>query len=200
MTVGGNKMLDKSIPYLNIPMQRKSGTPIPQYVLSEGYSYVPFTASSEMDWAKIETSVGEFDSISEALDFFNENYLSYPGEVERRTIFIQTNEGEKVGTATIWWNYTGERRDPTLEWIAVKPEHQGIGLGKAIVFEGMRKMLQIEGDRDIFLHTQTWSYRAIGIYLQAGFEFMKTGSFSRYENDFDKAIPYLEEKMKLKLR
>ncbi|OGO78325.1 MAG: GNAT family N-acetyltransferase [Clostridiales bacterium GWB2_37_7] len=193
-------MLDKSIPYLNIPMQRKYETPIPQYVLPEGYSFVSFTAGSEVDWAEIETSVGEFDSISEALVYFQKNYLSFPGEVERRTIFIQTSDEKKVGTATSWWNYTDVRRDPTLEWIAVKPEYQGIGLGKAVVFEGMRRMLQIEGDRDVFLHTQTWSYRAIGIYLQAGFEFMKTGSFSRYENDFDKALPYLEKKMKLYLK
>lgn len=193
-------MLDKSIPYLNLPMLRKSGTPIPQYVLPAGCTFVPYTAGLESDWSEIETSVGEFDSISEALEYFQKNYLSYPGEVERRTIFIQTLDGKKVGTITSWWNYTGERRDPTLEWVAVKPEYQGMGLGKAIVFEGMRRMLQIEGDRDIFLHTQTWSYRAIGIYLHAGFEFMKTGSFSRYENDFAKALPYLEEKMKLYLK
>ncbi|MGE5630206.1 MAG: GNAT family N-acetyltransferase [Caulobacteraceae bacterium] len=156
-------MLDKTIPYFNIVMHRKPGTPIPQYVIPEGYSFVPFTTDSETDWAKIETSVGEFDSISEALDYFQKNYLTYPGEVEQRTIFIQTSDGKKVGTVTSWWNYTGARCDPTLEWVAVKPEYQGIGLGKAVVFEGIRRMLEIEGDRDAFLHTQTWSYRAVGI-------------------------------------
>ena len=193
-------MLDKSIPYLNIVMQRKSETPIPQYELPEGYSFVPFSSGDEVEWAEIETSVGEFDSVQEALSYFRENYLSFPGEVERRTIFVQTVEGKKVGTATSWWNYTGIRRDLALEWIAVKPEYQGLGLGKAVVFEGLRRMVLIEGDRDIFLHTQTWSYGAVAIYLQAGFEFMKKGSFSRYDNDYEKAIPYLEEKLKFKLR
>jgi GNAT superfamily N-acetyltransferase len=192
-------MLDKSIPYFNLPMKRKTGTAIPEYVLPEGYTFVPLTVGSEIDWAEIETSVGEFDSISEALEYFQTNYLSYPGEAERRTIFIQTSDKKKVGTATSWWNYTGMRRDPALEWVAVMPEYQGTGLGKAVVFEGLRRMLLIEGDRDIFLHTQTWSYRAAGIYLQAGFEFMKTGSFSSYDNDYEKAIPYLKDKLKLEL-
>ena len=193
-------MLDKSIPYLNIVMQRKAGTPIPQCALPEGYAFVPFTRGTETDWAEIEASVGEFDSVPEAIAYFQKDYLSYPGEVERRTIFIQTSDGKKVGTATSWWNYTDIRRDLALEWIAVKPEYQGEGLGKAVVIEAMRRMLLIEGDRDIFLHTQTWSYRAVGIYLQAGFDFVKTGSFSRYDNDFDKALPYLEKKLKLDLR
>jgi ribosomal protein S18 acetylase RimI-like enzyme len=196
----GGKMLDKSIPYLNIVMQRKPKTLIPQYVLPPGYSFVPFSPGDEVKWAEIETSVGEFDSVTEALDYFRENYLSFPGEVESRTIFLQTVEGEKVGTVTSWWNYSGIRRDPALEWIAVKPEYQGLGLGKAVVFEGLKRMVLIEGDRDIFLHTQTWSYRAVAIYLQAGFEFIKKGSFSGYDNDYEEAIPYLEEKLKLKLR
>jgi ribosomal protein S18 acetylase RimI-like enzyme len=192
-------MLDKSIPYLNIVMKRKAGTLVPQCVLPEGYSFVPFTPDSEADWAEIETSVGEFDSTAEALEYFQKNYLTYPGEVERRTIFIQTHDGKNIGTVTSWWNYTEIRRDPTLEWVAVKPEYQGLGLGKAIVFEGIRRMLLIEGERDIFLHTQTWSYRAIGIYIQAGFEFIKTGSFSNYDNDYEKAISYIREKLKYDL-
>lgn len=188
-------MLDKSIPYYNLVMQRKPGQAIPQFVLPEGYSFVPFTDGAEIDWAEIETSVGEFDSTSEALEYFNEKYLSYPGEVKRRTIFIQTSDFKKVATVTCWWNYTGEQRDPALEWIAVMPEYQGLGLGKAVTFEGLKRMLLIEGDRDVFLHTQTWSYRAIGIYLQAGFEFLRSKTFGEYENDFDKALPYLEEKV-----
>lgn len=190
-------MLDKSIPYFNLPMQRKAEKLIPQVILPEGYSFVPYTVGSETDWADIEASVGEFDSTLEAFVYFKKEYLSYPNEVERRTIFIQTSDNKKIATVTSWWNYTGERRDPALHWVAVRPEYQGMGLGKAVVFEGIRRMLLIEGNRDIYLHTQTWSYKAIGIYLEAGFEFMKNNTFGGYENDFDKAVPYLEEKMKV---
>lgn len=189
-------MLDKSIPYFNIVMRRKDGTPIPQPVLPDGYSFVQFSDGDEKNWAEIEASVGEFENTAEALAYFQSEFLPYVKELERRSLFIQNKNGKKVATITNWWNYTGERRDPSLNWVGVMPEYQGLGLGKALVFEGMQRMLCIEGDRDIFLHTQTWSYKAIGIYLLAGFEFMESGSFGGYENDYEKAMSVLREKMK----
>ena len=34
------------------------------------------------------------------------------------------------------------RRDPWVHWVAVKPSHRGLGLGKALVAEGMRLELE----------------------------------------------------------
>ncbi len=188
-------MLDKTIPYFNIIMRRAAKKPLPHISLPSGYSYIYYKRGFEKDWSEIMASVGEFDSAQIALDYFNENYLINPDEVNRRTLFIQTAENEKVATVTSWWHYTGVKRTPTLEWIAVKPEFQGLSLGKSIVFQGLRRTLEIEGDREIYLHTQTWSYRAIGIYLLAGFEFVKKDTFGNYINEFDRALPYLEYKM-----
>jgi hypothetical protein len=66
-------MLDKSIPYYNIIMKRNPGTPVPEPLLPEGYMFVPYCEGDEKSWAEIETSVGEFDSIPEALEYFNQN-------------------------------------------------------------------------------------------------------------------------------
>jgi hypothetical protein len=49
----------------------------------------------------------------------------------------------------------------------------------------------LEGDKDIFLHTQTWSYKAIGLYLKASFEILESESFGHYKNDYEKAMPIL---------
>ena len=40
-------MLDKSVPYVDVLMHRKSNTPLPPVVLPEGYSFVPFQAGDE---------------------------------------------------------------------------------------------------------------------------------------------------------
>jgi ribosomal protein S18 acetylase RimI-like enzyme len=189
------EMLDKTIPYFNIVMKRVAKKTVPQISLPSGYSYTYYKKGFEKDWAEIVTSVGEFVSIQSALEYFNEFYLRDSSEAERRILFVQNHQKEKVATVTSWWNYTGVHRTPAIEWVAVKPEYQGLSLGKAIVYQGMRRMIEIEGDRDIFLHTQTWSYRAIGIYLLAGFEFMKKDTFGNYINEFDCALPYLEAKM-----
>ena len=52
----------------------------------------------------------------------------------------------------------------------------------------MKRLIEIEGDRDVYLHTQTWSYKAINIYRNAGFEITKEKGLGGYENnDYEKA-------------
>jgi GNAT superfamily N-acetyltransferase len=164
-------MLDKSLPYFKIIMKRKAGTPVPEAPLREGFRFVPFQKGDEAAWADIETSVLEFDHAAAAEAYFKKRFLGCFDEVERRTFFIADAQGRKVATLTPWWNYTGVRRHPFMHWVAVKPECQGLGLGKAIIAEGLRRMIAIEGDCDMYLSTQTWSHKAIRLYLWAGFDF-----------------------------
>lgn len=81
-------MLDKSIPYYDILMVRKKGMSVKDYKLPEGFKFVLFKSGDEKEWAEIETSVGEFDSESDALVYFQRNFLPYLDELERRCIFI----------------------------------------------------------------------------------------------------------------
>ena len=162
-------MLDKSIPYMNVIMHRKAGTPIPEFDLPKGFKFSQYKSGDEKSWAKIETAAGEFDDEIDALLYFQKEFLSAPSEAERRCMFIENDKGEKIATASAWHKYTGIRRDPILHWVAVKPDYQGLGLGKAIVSKVVRLMRDIEGDRDFYLSTQTWSHVAIRIYIKCGF-------------------------------
>ncbi|MCX7772751.1 MAG: GNAT family N-acetyltransferase [Clostridia bacterium] len=188
-------MLDKTLPYYNIIMKRYGGTAIPAYVLPDGYSFTSFREGDEKDWAEIMVSVGEFDDIQEARDYFEKEYLPYTRELQKRSFFIENQNSEKVGTLTNWWNYTDVRRDPSMHWVGVKPECQGLGLGKALILEGMKRMIAIEGDRDYFLHTQTWSYKAINIYIKAGYRIIKDEAFADYTNDYEKALEVIKDKL-----
>lgn len=192
-------MLDKSIPFYRIIMRRKAGTPIPEIDLPTGFLLSGYSPGDEHTWAEIVASVGEFDfDINQALKRFESDYMPYVHELEHRLLFIQTDEGRKIATYTNWWmNIRGEKI-PAVHFVAVKPEFQGLGLGKAIIFKGLQRCLSIDGDKDIVLRTQTWSYKAIGIYLKAGFRFMEESSLDKYENDFAKAKHLLEEKMIIK--
>ncbi|WP_312116542.1 GNAT family N-acetyltransferase [Brevibacillus reuszeri] len=189
-------MLDKSIPYYNVIMRLRSGIAASSFSLPSGYTYAWFEPGNEKKWAEIETSVGEFTTVEQAHRYFCEHYLRYVDEVKRRVLFILNPDGEEVGTITSWWNVTGERRDPSIHWFAVKKEYQGIGLGKALVSKGLRQLKQLEGDGDIYLHTQTWSYKAIELYIQAGFEILENESFGGYQNDYEKAMPFIEMKLR----
>ncbi|MBH1942579.1 GNAT family N-acetyltransferase [Mobilitalea sibirica] len=188
-------MLDKTLPYYNIIMKRTSGTIVPSARLPEGYTFKLYSDGDETHWADIMVSVGEFDSYKEALEYFQKEYLPHKDELKRRSLFIETDDGKKIGTLTNWWNYTQSRRDPSVHWVGVKPEYQGLGLGKAIVYEGMRRMIDLEGDRDYYLHTQTWSYKAITIYIKAGYNFVENETFGTYANDYDKALETIKDKL-----
>lgn len=189
-------MLDKSVPFHRVIMHRKTNIELPDSKLPAPFSFATFTAGDEKEWAEIETSVGEFERTVDALVYFQRDYLFALREVERRTLFVQDENGRKVATFTNWWQYTGERRDPWVHWVAVRPEYQGLGIGKAMIYEGLRRMLRIEGDRDIFLCTQTWSYKAIGIYIKAGFELTKENLLGGHINEYEMAMPILKEKLR----
>ena len=106
-------------------------------------------------------------------------------------MFVCTLDGHAVGTVTSWWDMTDKRRDASLQWLAVLPDYQGRGLGKALVSYCLARLVTLEGDRDIFLHMQTWSHRAIAIYLKAGFAFLDQESFGGYPNENAQAMPVL---------
>ncbi len=159
-------MLDKSIPYFNVIMIRKAGTLVPTPPSIKGFSVSPFRKGDEIKWAEIVTSVGEFEKESAALAHFRKTYMPHLPELRRRLFFIQTRRGEKAGTFAAWWDFIGGRKIVSLHWLAVKPEFQGLGIGKALVFQCLKRAMRVDGDQDAYLHTQTWSHRAIGIYLQ----------------------------------
>ena len=156
-------MLDKNVPYFDVLMHRKKGTPIS-------------------------------DDELEAFIYFQKYYLPFLSELERRCLFIENEKGEKIATSTAWWNYTGSRRDPWLHWVAVSPKYQNMGLGKAVVSEALQLMLDIEGDRDFYLHTQTWSHRAIKIYEKLGYVITNEKNLYKYSNEnYDKAMEVLNK-------
>ncbi len=186
-------MLDKSVPYYRVILRRDPGTPLPEVEVPEGYTIVGYQPGDEVAWGEIESSVLEFETPQAATEYFLRDYVPYDTEVKRRTLFAQDASGRKVGTFTAWWNYTGSRRVPFMHWVAVMPEHQGRGVGKALVAAGVRLMVEIEGDCEMFLHTQTWSHKAIRIYRWAGFELdTQNEAPGGYRNETQQALPILE--------
>ena len=188
-------MLDKSVPFSKIKMVRRAGTPIPYFPLPEGYKYVFFEDGNEEDWARIETSVDEFDSEFAALLFFKEEFIPYKDELYRRCLFIENAEGKKVATSTAWWSFVEDERRAWLHWVSVEAGYQGLGLGKAIVSKVTELLEEIEGDVDFYLSTQTWSYKAIDIYKKCGY--IPTNEKALYpgkiKRDYKKSIKILEK-------
>ena len=78
-------MLDKTLPYAEIWMTRPLQLPVPMTPLAEGFKFRTYQKGDESAWSEIETSVGEFQTTGEALEYFQKNFAPYPEELERRS-------------------------------------------------------------------------------------------------------------------
>ena len=81
-----------------------------------------------------------------------------------------------------------------MRWVSVKSSYQGLGLGKAIIAEGVRRMMEIEGDCVMYIPTATSSHKAIKLYRRAGFE-LETSELAPggYENQTAQALPLIKD-------
>jgi len=187
-------MLDKSVPYAGFYMRREAGKQLPSFPLPDGYGFVLFSDGDEENWAGIEASVLEFDNEFAALLHFKKEYIPYRDELGRRCVFVVNETGEKIATSMAWWRVVENKRRAWLSWVAVKPEHQGLGLGKAVVSEGARLLAVLNGDVDFYLSTQTWSYKAVGIYNLFGFTPVNEKAlYNRKGDNYEKAMRILKK-------
>lgn len=80
-----------------------------------------------------------------------------------------------AATASAWFKEENGRRFPLVHWVSVSPNVQGKGLGSAIVKYVLSLFQDLEPDgKEVFLHTQTWSHKAIYMYYKYGFRITKT--------------------------
>lgn len=169
-------MLDKNLPYMDIIMKATKEIACTQPIsqLPEGYSYHMYKAGDEIAWAELETSVEEFDSFEDALTYFNRVFMPYQDILQERMCFIKDENDHFVSTATAWFKQDDKKRYALLHWVSTSPQKQGLGLASAIVKYALSRFNEVEpNESEIFLHTQTWSYKAIGLYYKYGFKITK---------------------------
>lgn len=194
--------LDRSIPYCNVLMRCDALEKVPDCPLPPGYRFRFFQAGDEARWAEIEADIGDFATPAEALSYFVRRYLPHGEALSRRCFFVVDEAGKAVGTCTAWQDSKGTGMVSSLHWLAVLEGWQGKGLGKALLYKAL-SLYKEWAAFPVYLHTQPWSYRAIGLYSGAGFRLLKRDSFSDYENQTKQALevlrPLLSEEVLQKL-
>lgn len=187
-------MLDKSIPYAELWMTRPRELPIAEHPLPGGFSLTFYQEGDEEAWAAIETAVDEFEHEEEAITYFNKTFAPYPEALKKRMIFITTESGKKVGTATAWWKETEDgTRYPLVHWVAIKPKYQGKGLSKPLTSKVLQVLQDLEDNSPMVLHTQTWSHIAIRLYERFGFEISDKNLDGTTNPDYEKAMNILNQ-------
>ncbi len=154
---------------IRVAMIRPSLHSVPSYPLPKGYRCRFFKPGETLTWAQIECAAGEFASVAAAASHFEREFGPFAEELTHRCLFLEEPGGRAVGTATAWYNPTflGEAYG-RLHWVAIHPDFQGRHLGKPLVSAALAVLA--ERHPRAYLTSQTSSVRAIGIYLDLGFE------------------------------
>lgn len=195
-------MLDRTIPFYNTIMKCSDYSP-GRIELPDGFSIVSYQRGDEKEWAKLEYAIGDFDSLEAAEKYFVETYLQN-SKLYSNILFLLNREHEIVGSCIAWHDMQEENSVSSLHWLVVQERYQGIGLGRALGTAVMNIYAK-RGAFPVYIHTQSWSWKAVLLYLSLGFRLQKTDTFSHYENEYGKAMAELkkivsEEQYELLLR
>ncbi len=192
-----NTVIDKNITYFNLIMRCDIYEP-KEILLPTGYSFRGYRDGDAREWARIEVEVNDFDTFDNALKYFTSKYLSNVEELEKRFICVENQNKEVVGIVIAWFEIFNDDAISAVHWLVTSPDEAGKGIGTALV----QKMLSVFHNLNafpVYLHTQPWSYKAVGIYSQCGFNILKNDSFKGYKNQYQEGLPILKQYMKAEL-
>lgn len=161
---------DERIKYYELMLERNNLEDIPTFPLPDGYRFVLYKSGDRDAWIDIEKSAKEFKTYEDGLKSWNEYFGGKDGELVQRMVFIETDGGEKVATATAYYDIYG--RDSSgagwLHWVSVRREFQGKGLSKPLISHTLEVMRSL-GYSHAKIPTQTTSWVACKVYLDFGF-------------------------------
>ena len=159
---------DMRLKYYELILESRGLAELPCYPLPEGYRYVYYREGDKKDWIAIETSAREFILPEEGESAWKRYYAGKEKELENRMFFVETTDGEKVATATAFYEPRDLSGAGWLHWVAVKREYQGKGIAKALISHTLQRLKEL-GYPSVKIPTQTNTWVAARLYLDFGF-------------------------------
>lgn len=143
---------------------------VPAYELPKGYRFASYKQGDKSAWIDIELSSEEVLSKEHGEECWERYYKNREDELPGRMYFIENESGEKIATATAFYDIHGNDRpgEGQLHWVAIRKEYQGRGLSKpriSFVLDVMKSL----GYRSVKIHTQTNTWLACKVYYDLGF-------------------------------
>lgn len=161
---------DSRIPYYELILEKNATEPIYEVPLPDGFRYVLYQPGDEDAWIEIELSAKEFEKHVHARKAFHRYFGGNEKELCSRMVFVVSPEGEKVATATAWWDIRSPQSasNGVLSWVAVKQQWQNFKLSKPLITHVMKLMCALGAER-IVVPTQTTTWVACRVYMDLGF-------------------------------
>ena len=160
---------DSRIRYYHLLLERELGD-IPRFSLPDGYRFVFYKPGDREYWIDIEKSAKEFTTCEQGTAAWNKYYAAHEAELYNRMVFIENAAGEKIATATAFYDVINH--DPSgsgwMHWVAVRREYQGRGLSKPLISHVLYLLRELGYSR-AKVPTQTTTWLACKIYMDFGF-------------------------------
>ncbi len=186
-------IIDNTIPYKDLLFRCAAYAPS-AIRLPEGCRFRDYQDGDAAAWARLEHAIRDFDTVDEALGYFQHTYFGDMEALRRRFICVVNPEGEMAGCVIAWREPGGGRLIPAVHWLVVAPEEQNRGIGRALMQKLLERFLELDGF-PVYLHSQPCSYAAIGLYSSPGFRLLKRESFMGYENQYREGVAVLKPLM-----
>lgn len=149
------------------------------YPLPPGYQFRLYDDESDNEvWAEILTSTAEFASKNLALERFEQEFLPWLPLMKKRVIFLETEEGKAIGTASAWFGEFNKIDMGRLHWVEIKPEFQGNKLGRPLITKAMTLLKDYH--QTAYLKTQASSEAVIHLYQKLGWQHVITTETERH--------------------
>lgn len=161
---------DSQIKYYELLLQREHLDNLPYYELPNGYRFAFYEPGDRDAWIAIEQSAKEFETYEQGMKSWSRYYDGKDEELTKRMVFVTNEAGEKVATATAYYDIYGRDKSGAgwLHWVAVRREYQGKGLSKPLITYVLNVMRSL-GYKHAKIPTQTTTWLACKVYLDLGF-------------------------------
>jgi GNAT superfamily N-acetyltransferase len=151
---------------VEVAMERPTLRDLPSVPTPRGFSIRGYRPGDEAAWTEIQTAADRFNHITPEL--FGNVFGSDVHVLHQRVLFADDAEGRPVGTAAAWWKTGPLDRVGRVHWVAVVPEYQERGIGRALVANAVCRLCDLGHDA-AFLTTSAARLSAIRLYLAFGF-------------------------------
>lgn len=171
---------DSRIKYYELLLEKDLDT-IKDFALPPGCHFEFYKSADKAAWIEIEKSAKEFSSFEEGFNAWARYYAGKENELKNRMVFVVNQTGEKVATATAFYDVNGKDKSGSgwLHWVAVKREYQGRGLSKPLISYTLNVMKAL-GYTHAKIPTQTNTWLAVKIYLDFGFKPIAENAVNSY--------------------
>ena len=115
-------------------------------------------------------ALGQTDSLQEAQGIFRKEFLARPELLEKQCLFVLDADNAVAATASVWPGNHFGRELLRVHYVACAEKYQGHGLAKALLSVLLDTVRALDYRDMLYLTSQTWSYKALGLYAKFGFE------------------------------